>query len=165
MSRFRDEKGRFERNPPTTNPPLRVESLERIEYTTPTGKVTTAQLEEKVKSGQRLALIERQILIAHESKRRNLLETSTVVKSEGSSTKIQQPSPEEILDKSQITMAEEGGGSRGPTPEQLREHERQMEERRRRRENEAKKNNDTLFGGNQNPPEKEESTFKFPIQD
>lgn len=101
-----------------------------------------------MKSGQRLTLIERQILIAHEAKRRNLPKTSTVV-FEGSSTKIQQLSPEEIflqelkqeeeaeaLDKSQIMMAEEGGGSRGPTPKQLREYERQMEEHRRRRENE-----------------------------
>jgi len=57
------------------------------------------------------------------------------------------------------------GGSRGPTPEQLREYERQMEERRRKRENEQKQGNDNLFGGNPNQPNTEETTFKFPIQD
>jgi len=57
------------------------------------------------------------------------------------------------------------GGSRGPTIEQLKEYEIQVEERRRQREIEEKQGNDTLFRGNQNPPEEEESTFKFSIQD
>lgn len=55
--------------------------------------------------------------------------------------------------------------SKGPTREQIREYERQMEERRRQRGNEETQGNDTLFGWNQNPPEEEESTFKFPIRD
>ena len=40
-------------------------------------------------------------------------------------------------------MTEEGGGSaRGPTPEQIREYERQQEERIRQREDEHKQRQD-----------------------
>lgn len=108
------------------------------------------KLEEKQRSGQRLTLIERQILLAHEAKKIYIPETSIVEKLREISTKIQQPIYEQIfsqelkqeeeietLDKSQIIMAKDGG-SKGPTPEHLTEHERQMEERRRRRENEEK---------------------------
>lgn len=103
-----------------------------IEYTTPTGKVTVEKLEEKQRSGQRLTVVERQILLAHAAKKRYIPETSTVGKLKESSTRIQQPIFEQIfpqelkeeeeietLDKSQSTMAEDGG-SRGPTAKQLR---------------------------------------------
>ena len=46
------------------------------------------KLEEKQRSGQRLTLIERQILLAHEAKKRYRPETSTVGKIKESSTKI-----------------------------------------------------------------------------
>ena len=40
MSRLRDEKGRFLKTPhPKNNPPLGAETLEKVEFTTPTGKV------------------------------------------------------------------------------------------------------------------------------
>lgn len=81
MSRSRDEKGRFIKTPhQTTNPPLGEETLERIEYRTPTRKVTMEKLEEKQRLGQRLTLVERQILLAHEAKKIYILETSTVGK-------------------------------------------------------------------------------------
>ena len=182
MSRSRDEKGRFIKTPhPKINPPVGAETLERIEHTTPTGKVSVEELEDKQKLGQRLTLIERQILLAYEAKRKHFPESSIAKESRKTT---QQPllepinferSPEgeeqplfETSDTEQdiesnkqlIKMTEEGGGSaRGPTPEQFREYE----ERRRQREAEQKQRQDQ----NQNPPprEKEESTFKFPIQE
>lgn len=90
MSRSRNEKGRFIKTlHQTTNPPLGEEILERIEYTTPTGKVTMQKLEEKQRSGQILTLVEIQILLAHETKKRYMPETSIVGKQKESSTRIQ----------------------------------------------------------------------------
>ena len=52
MSRPRDDKGRFIKTPhPKTNPPLGEKNLEKVEFTTPTGKVTIEELEEKQKLG------------------------------------------------------------------------------------------------------------------
>lgn len=98
MSRFKDEKGIFKKTPqPTANPPLGAEPLEKIEYTTPNRKVTIEKLEEKQRSSQRLTLIERQILLAHEAKKRDISETSTLGKLKESSTRIQQPIFEQIF--------------------------------------------------------------------
>ena len=89
MSRSRDNKGRFIKTPhPKTNPPLGANPLERIEHTTPAGKVTVQELEDKQKSGQRLTLIERQILLAYEAKKKHLPESSITRES----TKTTQPS-------------------------------------------------------------------------
>jgi len=61
MSRSRDDKGRFIKTPhPKTNLPPGVDPSGKVEHRTPAGKV-------KLKSGQRLTLIERQILLAHET--------------------------------------------------------------------------------------------------
>jgi hypothetical protein len=50
MSRSMDEKGRFIKTPhPKTKPPVGAETLERIEHTTPTGKVIVEELEDKQK--------------------------------------------------------------------------------------------------------------------
>ena len=41
MSRLRDDKGRFIKNPqPKNNTPIGVKILEKVEHTTPAGKVT-----------------------------------------------------------------------------------------------------------------------------
>ena len=51
MSRPRDEKGRFIKTPHLkTSPPLGVETLEKVELTTPAGKVTIEEIEKKQKS-------------------------------------------------------------------------------------------------------------------
>ena len=77
MSRSRDDKGKFIKTPhPKTNPPLGADPLGKIEHTTPAEKVTIQELEDKQKSGQRLTLIERQILLAYESKKKHLPESS-----------------------------------------------------------------------------------------
>ena len=74
MSRQRDDKGRFlKQNLPKTNQPSLGASTSTFELTTPTtGKVTLEELEEKQRSGQRLTLIDRQILLAHEVKRKQI---------------------------------------------------------------------------------------------
>jgi len=98
MSRFGDEKGRFTKFlQPKTNPPLGEKPLENIEYTTPTRKFIVEKLEEKERLGQRLTLIEIQILLAHQEKKRYILETSIVGKLKESSIKIQQPIFEQIF--------------------------------------------------------------------
>ena len=71
MSKRRDDKGIFlKQNPPKTNQPsigVGTSTTERNESITPTtGKITLEELEEKQCSGQRLTLIERQILLSHE---------------------------------------------------------------------------------------------------
>ena len=77
MSRPRDDKGRFIKTPhPKTNPSLGADPLGKIEHTTPAGKVTIHELEDKQKSGQRITLFERQILLAYESKKKHLPESS-----------------------------------------------------------------------------------------
>jgi len=77
MSRSRDDKGRFIKIPhPKTNSPLGADPLGKVEHTTPAGKVTIQKLEDKLKSGQGLTLIERQILLAHESQKKHLPESS-----------------------------------------------------------------------------------------
>ena len=77
MSRYRDDKGRFIKTPhPKTNSPLGAYPLGKVEHTTPTGKVTIQKLEYKQKSGQRLTLTERQILLAHKSQKKHLPESS-----------------------------------------------------------------------------------------
>jgi hypothetical protein len=75
MSKLRDDKGRFlKQNPQKTNPPSVGEgtsTIEKYESTTPTaGKITLEELEEKQRSGQRLTLIEIQVLLAHEVKKK-----------------------------------------------------------------------------------------------
>lgn len=68
MPRYRDNKGRFIKTPhPKTNLPPGADPLGKIEHTTPAEGITMQKLEDKHKSGQRLTLIERQILLAHES--------------------------------------------------------------------------------------------------
>jgi hypothetical protein len=71
MSKCRDDKGIFlKQKPPKTNQPFvgaGTSTTKKYESTTPTaGKITLEELEEKQHSGQRLNLIERQILLAHE---------------------------------------------------------------------------------------------------
>ena len=116
----------------------------KTEHTKPAKEITIQKLEDKHKSGQRLTLIERQILLAHESLKKHIPESST----KRESRKITQQSLEQLFGTSDIEqaikspeesikMVEEGGGSaRRPTPEQ------QQDQR-----------------------EEEESTFKFPIQE
>ena len=68
MPRSRDNQGRFIKTPhPKTNLPSGADPLGNIEHTTPAEEVTIQELEDKQKSGQRLTLIERQILLAHKS--------------------------------------------------------------------------------------------------
>ena len=58
MSRPRDAKGRFIKTPHSkTNPPLGAETLEKVEFTTPTGKVTIEELEEKKNQDRDLLLL------------------------------------------------------------------------------------------------------------
>jgi hypothetical protein len=86
MSKRRDDKGRFlKQNPPKTNQPsvgVGTSTTEKNEFTTPTaGKITLEELEEKQHSGQRLTLIERQIWLAHEVKKKQTQsETSSIGK-------------------------------------------------------------------------------------
>ena len=102
MCRPRDDKGRFIKTPhPRTNPPLGANPLERIEHTTPAGKVTVQELEDKQKSGQRLTLIERQILLAYEAKKKHLPESS--ITRESSKT-TQQP----LLEPTDFEKSQEG---------------------------------------------------------
>jgi hypothetical protein len=72
MSKLRDDKGRFlKQNPPKTNPPSVGAGTFTTESATPTaGKITLEELEEKQRSGQRLTLIERQVLLAYEVKKK-----------------------------------------------------------------------------------------------
>jgi hypothetical protein len=75
MSKLRDDKGRFlKQTPPKTNPPsvgAGTSTTEKYESTTPTaGKITLEELEEKQRSGQRLNLIEIQVLLAYEVKKK-----------------------------------------------------------------------------------------------
>ena len=77
MSKRRDDKGRFlKQNPPKTNQPsvgVGTSTTEKYESTTPTArKITLEELEEKQCSGQKLTLIERQILLAHEVKKKQI---------------------------------------------------------------------------------------------
>ena len=74
MSKLRDDKGRFlKQNPPKTNPPSVGAGTSTTESTTPTaGKITLEELEEKQRSGQRLTLIERQVLLAHEVNKKQI---------------------------------------------------------------------------------------------
>jgi hypothetical protein len=64
----------LKQNPPKTNQPsvgAGTSTTEKYESTTPTaGKITLEELEEKQRSGQRLTLIERRILLAHEVKKK-----------------------------------------------------------------------------------------------
>lgn len=130
MPRSRDNKGRFIKTPrPKTNLPPGAEPLGKIEHTTPAKEVTIQKLEDKHKSSQILTLIERQILLAHESQKKHLLESST----KRESRKITQQSLEQLFGTSDteqaikspeesIKMAEEGGGSaRRPTLEQQKD--------------------------------------------
>jgi len=75
MSKLRDDKDGFlKQNPPKTNQPFvgaGTSTTEKYKSTTPTaGKITLEELEEKQRSGQRLTLIERQVLLAHEVKKK-----------------------------------------------------------------------------------------------
>jgi hypothetical protein len=75
MSKRTDDKGIFlKRNPPKTNQPsvgAGTSTTEKYKSITPTaGKITLEELEEKQCSGQRLTLIERKILLAHEVKKK-----------------------------------------------------------------------------------------------
>jgi hypothetical protein len=82
MSKLRDDKGRFlKQNAPKTNPPSVGAGTSTTESTTPTaGKITLEELEEKQRSGQRLTLIERQVLLAYEVKKK---QTQTKISSVG----------------------------------------------------------------------------------
>lgn len=141
MPRSRDNKGRFIKTPhPKTNLPSGADPLGKVEHTTPAEEVTIQTLEDKQKSGQRITLIERQILLAHKSQKKHFPESS--IKGE-SGTVTQQSFLELLFETSDtkqeiksieepIKMAEEGHGSeRGPP----------------------------------NQGQEEESTFKFPIQE
>jgi hypothetical protein len=58
---------------PKTNPPSVGAGTSTTESTTPTaGKITLEELEEKQRSGQRLTLIERQVLLAYEVKKKQI---------------------------------------------------------------------------------------------
>ena len=129
-------------NPPIqkTNLPSRADPLGKVENTTPVEEITIRTLEDKQKSGQRLTLIERQILLAHKSQKKHFPESS--IKGETSIVTQQyflnllfETSDIEHEIKSEeepIKMAEEGNGlERGPP----------------------------------NQGEEEESTFKFPIHE
>jgi hypothetical protein len=72
MSKPRDDKGRFlKQNPPKTNTKFVGAGTSITESTTPTaGKITLEELEEKQRSGQRLTLMERQVLLAYEVKKK-----------------------------------------------------------------------------------------------
>ena len=77
MSKLRDDKGIFlKQNHPKTNQPYvgaGTYTTEKYESTTPTaGKITLEELEEKQRLGQRLTLIERQVLLAHEVKKKQI---------------------------------------------------------------------------------------------
>jgi hypothetical protein len=98
MSKRRDDKGRFlKQNPPKTNQPsvgAGTSTTEKYESTTPTaGKITLEELEEKQRSGQRLTLIERQILLAHEVKKK---QTQSEISSVGKQKEEKQPIFEQI---------------------------------------------------------------------
>ena len=82
MSKLRDDKGRFlKQNPPKTNPPSVRVGTSTIESNAPTtGKITLEELEEKQRSGKRLTLIERQVLLAYEVKKK---QTQTKISSVG----------------------------------------------------------------------------------
>ena len=83
-----------------TNPPG-VDPLRKIEHTTPAEENTIQKLEDKQKSGQRLTLIERQILLAHESQKKHLPESST----KRESRKITQQSLEKLFGTSDTEQA------------------------------------------------------------
>ena len=74
MPRSRDNQGRFIKTPhPKTNLSSGADPLRN---TTPAEEVTIQALEDKQKSGQRLTLIERQILLAHKSQKKHFPESS-----------------------------------------------------------------------------------------
>lgn len=73
MHRSRDNRGRFIKTPhPKTNLSLGADSLGKTEHTTLAEETTIQRLDDKHKSGQRLTLIERQTLLAHESRMKHL---------------------------------------------------------------------------------------------
>jgi len=141
MPRSRDNKGRFIKTPPNpkTNLPSGANPLGKVENTTSAEEITIETLEDKQKSGQRLTLIERQILLAHKSQKKHFPESS--IKGESSTTTQQSIlsllfetsdiEHETKTEEEPIKMAEEGNGSERGPPNQ----------------------------------EEEESTFKFLIQE
>jgi hypothetical protein len=97
MSKLRDDKGRFLKNPPKTNTTSVGAGTSLTESTTPTaGRITLEELEDKQRSGQRLTLVERQVLLAYEVKKKQAqTEISSVGKQKGKQTileQIEQPS-------------------------------------------------------------------------
>ncbi len=82
MPRSRDSRGRFTKTPhPKTNLSSGADSMGKTAHTTPAEETIIQILEGKHKSGQRLTLIERQILLAHESQKKHLPESSKKRKS------------------------------------------------------------------------------------
>ena len=96
MSKLRDDKGRFlNQNPPKTNQPSvgsGTSTIEKYESTTPIArKITLEELEEKQRSGQRLTFIERQVLLAHEVKKKQIQsEISSIRKKKDKQTIFEQ---------------------------------------------------------------------------
>jgi hypothetical protein len=144
MSKLRDDKGIFlKQNPPKTNQPYvgaGTYTTEKYESTTPTtGKITLEEFEEKQRSGQRLTLIERQVLLAHEvKKKKTQSEISSVGKQKEKQTifeQIGQPLfPTEISDcttKNFFAMTE---ANRQERERMERELERKINEERGRKE-------------------------------
>jgi hypothetical protein len=98
MSKRRDDKGRFlKQNPPKTNQPsvgAGTSTTKKNESIIPTaGKITLEELEEKKHSGQRLTLIERQILLTHEVKKKQTKSETSYV---GKQKEEKQPILEQI---------------------------------------------------------------------
>jgi hypothetical protein len=146
MSKLRDDKGRFlKQNPPKTNQPsvgAGTSSTEKNESTTPTaGKITLEELEEKQHSGQKLTLIERQVLLAHEVKKKKLQsEISFVGKKKEKKTifeQIGQPLfPTEIFDCTIENFFAMSEVDRQERERMERELERKRNEERGRKERE-----------------------------
>jgi hypothetical protein len=144
MSKLRHDKGRFlKQNPPKTNQPSIGEgtsTTEKYESTTQTaGKITLEELEEKQCSRKRLTLIERQVILAHEvKKKKTQSEISSIGKQKEKKTifeQIGQPLfPREISECTIENFFAMSEGDRQERERMERELERKRNEERGRKE-------------------------------
>jgi hypothetical protein len=172
MSKLRDDKGRFlKQTPPKTNPPSIGAGTYTTESTTPiAGKITLEELEEKQHSGQRLTLIERQVLLAYDVKKK---QTQTKISSVGKKKEKQtifeqigQPLfPTEISDCTTENFFEMSEVDRQERERMERELERKRNEERGRKEREDRESHQEETRGNDEEEEEEHTTFAFPIVD
>ena len=128
------------------------------------------ELEEKQRSGQRLTLIERQVLLAHEVKKKQIQsEISSVGKKKEKQIvfeQIGQPLfPTKISDCTKKNFFAMSEVDRQERERMERELERKRNEERGRKEREDRESHREETRGNDEEEEEEHTTFAFPIVD